>query len=369
MENQEQTQNPLTYAELKELAEKRSREVERLLVSHKNLQDRYKRILTGLPLGLIIVERDNRVRALNKRAAAFFEYQAEELANKPISFLFPDHGEITSNPEPEKWMGKKKSGEIFATEVFVNELYVDGEDKLFISVLDITERHRLEQLRQDLIAMVSHDLRAPLTAIRVVLDMVGQGIYGELKGRGKMQIENAQSSTEYLISLVRDLLDSHKLESGTLEIEKADTSVGKIVKKAMTTVEGSKSKALVNIEVDYTNDAIKADEDRVVQVLINLVTNAVKYSPDNTTVRVTAGMEGLKAKFQVRDEGPGIPKELHTAVFERYRQLEQSSETKKKGFGLGLAICKSLIEEHKGRIWVESEPGKGSNFCFEIPTE
>ena len=153
MENQEQTQNPLTYAELKELAEKRSREVERLLVSHKNLQDRYKRILTGLPLGLIIVERDNRVRALNKRAAAFFEYQAEELANKPISFLFPDHGEITSNPEPEKWMGKKKSGEIFATEVFVNELYVDGEDKLFISVLDITERHRLEQLRQPNVAL------------------------------------------------------------------------------------------------------------------------------------------------------------------------------------------------------------------------
>ncbi|HMO19877.1 MAG TPA: HAMP domain-containing sensor histidine kinase, partial [Candidatus Melainabacteria bacterium] len=282
---------------------------------------------------------------------------------------FPEHESITSNPESEKWMGRKKSGEIFATEVFVSEVYMEGEDMLFISVLDITERHRLEQLRQDLIAMVSHDLRAPLTAIRVVLDMVGQGIYGELKGRGAIQIENAQQSTEYLISLVRDLLDSHKLESGTLEIEKADTSVGKIMKKTLTTVEGSKSNQTVKIEVDYTNDALKADEDRIVQVLINLISNAIKYSPDNSTVWVTAGMEGLNIKFQIKDEGPGIPKEMHSAVFERYRQLEQSSETKKKGFGLGLAICKALIEKHQGKIWVESEPGKGSSFCFQIPTE
>lgn len=141
------------------------------------------------------------------------------------------------------------------------------------------------------------------------------------------------------------------------------------MKKALTTVEGSKSNQTVKIEVDYTNDAIKADEDRVVQVLINLISNAIKYSPDNSTVRVIAGMEGLNVKFQIKDEGPGIPKEMHSAVFERYRQLEQSSETKKKGFGLGLAICKALIEKHQGKIWVESDPGKGSSFCFEIPTE
>lgn len=360
---------PLTYSELKELAERRSREAESLLLNQHKREERFKRILTGLPLGLIIVEKNRRIRVLNSRAASFFEYSADELADKPIALLFPEHEAISSNPESEKWMGRKKSGEIFATEVFVSEVYMEGEDMLFISVLDITERHRLEQLRQDLIAMVSHDLRAPLTAIRVVLDMVGQGIYGDLKGRGPLQIENAQQSTEYLISLVRDLLDSHKLESGTLEIEKADTSVGKIMKKALTTVEGSKSNQTVKIEVDYTNDAIKADEDRVVQVLINLISNAIKYSPDNSTVRVIAGMEGLNVKFQIKDEGPGIPKEMHSAVFERYRQLEQSSETKKKGFGLGLAICKALIEKHQGKIWVESEPGQGSSFCFEIPTE
>ena len=219
---------------------------------------------------------------------------------------------------------------------------------MFISVLDITERHRLEQLRQDLIAMVSHDLRAPLTAIKMVLDMIEQGVYGELKGRGKFQIENAQSSADYLISLVKGLLDSHKIESGTIEIEPIDTSIGAIVKKAMTTIEGSKSNKTVKIDVDYTNDSLKADEDRIVQVLINLVSNAIKYSEDDSVVRVVAGMEGLNAKFQVIDKGPGIPKEMQKQVFERYKQLEQADHTKKKGFGLGLAICKALIEQHKG---------------------
>lgn len=367
MDKNNPNSKPLTYAELKEYADKRTYEVNRLLASQKQLSGKFNRILTGLPLGLIVVKKNQSIEALNKRATGFFEYQAEELANKPISTLFPEKESISTNSEAEKWMGKKKSGEIFATEVFVSDLNVDGDEKLILSVLDITERHRLEQLRQDLIAMVSHDLRAPLTAIRVVLDMVGQGIYGELKGRGKKQIENAQSSTEYLISLIRDLLDSHKMESGTLDIEPQDTSVGKIIKKAMTTVEGSKSNATVNIEVDYTNDSLNADEDRIVQVLINLVTNAIKYSPDNSTVRITAGMEGLNAKFQVKDDGPGIPQEMQSQVFERYKQLEQSKETKRKGFGLGLAICKALIEKHNGKIWVESELGKGSNFCFTVP--
>ena len=153
MEPIDPNQKPLTYGELKEYADKRTYEVNRLLASQKQLSEKYNRILTGLPLGLIIVDKDQTIKALNKRATGFFEYLAEELANKPISELFPEKESISPNSEAEKWMGKKKSGEIFATEVFVSELYVDGEEKLIVSVLDITERHRLEQLRQDLIAM------------------------------------------------------------------------------------------------------------------------------------------------------------------------------------------------------------------------
>ena len=246
-------------------------------------------------------------------------------------------------------------------------LETQGEERYFVNVQDITERQRLEQLRHDLIAMVSHDIRGPLTAVRVVLDMVSTGMYGVLSNRGINIITNAQSSIDYLISLLKNLLDAEKTESGTIEIVPAETTVGAIINKAVITADGAKDRPSIKIETDITNDALLADEDRIVQVLINLISNAIKYSPDDSVVRVVAGIEGLSAKFQVIDSGPGIPKETQHLCFERYRQLEQHKSVKRKGFGLGLAICKALVEKHGGRIWVESEEGKGSKFCFTIP--
>jgi signal transduction histidine kinase len=243
-----------------------------------------------------------------------------------------------------------------------------GEERYFVNVQDVTERHRLEQLRRDLVAMVSHDIRQPLTAIRLVLDMVLRGSYGEMNARGEKNVNTAVTSIDYLISLVKNLLDSEKVDSGTIEIIPAETTVGAIINKALITANGAKQKASVSIESDFTNDVIVADEDRVAQVLINLISNAVKYSPENSTVKVLAGIEGLNAKFRVVDSGPGVPKESQYLIFERYQQLEQHKSIKTQGFGLGLAICKAFVEKHGGKIWVESEEGKGSCFCFTIPT-
>jgi signal transduction histidine kinase len=167
---------------------------------------------------------------------------------------------------------------------------------------------------------------------------------------------------------VKNLLDAEKTESGTIDISPQETTVGAIVDKAVTTANGAKDRALVTIATDFTNDVIVADEDRVVQVLINLITNAIKYSPDNSVVKVVAGIEGLSTKFQVIDSGPGVPAEMQHLIFERFRQLEQHKSIKRQGFGLGLAICKALVEAHGGRIWVESEVGRGSKFCFTIPS-
>ncbi|MBZ0186225.1 MAG: ATP-binding protein, partial [Candidatus Obscuribacterales bacterium] len=150
-------------------------------------------------------------------------------------------------------------------------------------------------------------------------------------------------------------------------IEPLETTVGTIVKKAVTTADQAKDKPTVRIEQEVTNDVLVADEDRIVQVLINLISNAIKYSPEHSTVTVVAGIVGVFAKFQVVDEGPGVPEDKQHLIFDRYRQLDQSQDTKRQGFGLGLSICKALVEKHKGKIWVESEPGKGSKFCFTIP--
>lgn len=358
---------PLTYNELSELAKKQGAELEALRKSIYKNHDNIRKILTSVPLALLVLSPDQTIEVTNKRTQEFFHYDPEELVGQSISFLFPDIETVEISSEPVKLVGRRKGGDSFVTEIYVNALEVFGNKRNFVHIQDITERHRLEQLKQDLVAMVSHDLRTPLTSINGVLTLLDQGVYGELSPAGHRAIDRAQSSSDYLISLVRDLLDAEKVESGTIDIELQESSVGAIVEKAVTASQGAAQPVSIKIESEFTNDVVMADEDRIVQVLINLISNAIKYSAEGSTVKVVAGIEGLKVKFQVIDNGPGIPKENQPTIFERYRQLAQPKGLKRRGFGLGLAICKAFVEKHKGSIWVESESGKGSCFCFSIP--
>lgn len=367
MKDENVEQEPLTYPELKKTLDETRSELEAFKKIHSELSNRIMRIITSFPLGLIIVNADKSIEALNSRAVAVFNYAPEELAKTPATTIFPEFADLELTTEPKRVLGKRKSGELFPCEVTVNLLKIQGEERYFVNVQDITERHRLEQLRRDLVAMVSHDIRQPLTAIRLVLDMLLRGSYGDINPRGEKNVTTAVSSIDYLISLVKNLLDAEKIESGTIEIMPAETTVGAIINKAVATANGAKQRASVAIETDFTNDVIVADEDRLVQVLLNLISNAIKYSPENSVVKVLAGIDGLNAKFQVVDSGPGVPDEAKYLIFERYQQLEQHKSIKTQGFGLGLAICKAFVEKHRGQIWVESEVGKGSTFCFTIP--
>ncbi len=363
----EEKLDPLTYAELSECLAETRKELELFKRNHASLSVRIQKIITSFPLGLIIVNRDMQIEALNKRAVASFNYMPEDLARKPVQVIFPEMDIIEPSSEPVRVTGKRKNGETFPCEICVNLLEIKGQERFFVNVQDITERQRLEQLRKDLLSMVSHDIRQPLTAVRLVLDMVLKGFYGAINPRGEKNVKTALSSIDYLIGLVKNLLDAEKIDSGIIEVVPAETTVGAIINKAVATADGAKQKASVTIETDYTNEVFVADEDRIVQVLINLISNAVKYSPDNGTVRVLAGLDGLNIKFRVVDNGPGIAKQSQELIFDRYQQLEQHKAIKVEGFGLGLAICKAFVEKHGGRIWVDSEIGRGSTFCFTIP--
>jgi|AGTN01.2.fsa_nt_gi PAS domain S-box len=357
----------LTYAALRHLANDQLAEIKRLRHSQQDMMTQVRNFITSFPFGLIILNKKQTIEAINDMASEYFQYPSSKLVKKPISILFPEVKTVELATQARRLMGRKQSGETFAVEVFVNVLERDGQDMLFVSVQDITERFRLEQMRQDLTAMVSHDLRAPLTSIRVSIEMVKNGVYGKLSERGDNVLDKAIMSAEYLSNLVVSWLDAEKADSGSIELEFAETSIGQIVNKALSTMQRPDQK-MDMIEVEFTNDSITVDRDRIVQVIINLLSNAMKYSPEGAKVRLVAGMEGMSAKFQIIDQGTGIPLDQRSLIFERYRQLKQSADTKSQGFGLGLAICKSIVEKHGGRIWVEDgKGGKGSNFCFTVP--
>ncbi len=347
----------LSYDELSELVKKQATVI-------ATYTDRVNKILYGIPLGLLLVNKQQRIEVVNKLIQHLFEYRQDELVGQRLSLLFPDLDILDPNVKGQKVLARKKSGEAFPAEIYVN-MYDATLD--VVHVQDITERHRLEQLRQDFLAMVSHDLRTPLTAIRLFLQMCEQGSYGDMSTVGRRAVARAESSAELLISMVNDLLDAEKIDSGDFQPELQQTSTNTVADRAIFASQGAAKSGDITLEKDVVNDVFNADEDRIVQVLVNLIANAVKYSPAGSTVTVLGGIEGTRVVLRVRDQGPGIPKHMHSAIFERYRQLEQPKATKRRGVGLGLAICKTLIEKHKGTIWVESEEGKGSTFCIAIP--
>ncbi len=328
-----------------------------------------RQFLASFPFGLIMIEKDLRIKAINKIACDYFQYTDVELSKQPIVTVFPGLNKVEVTKSPSRLMGRKKSGESFAVEIYVNSLEMFGEDMLFITVQDITERQKLEQLRHDLIAMVSHDIRAPLTSVRMTLEMVAEGTYGQLSDRGATLVSQGVNSIEYLNSLVKKLLESENADRGNIELDYKPTTIGTIIKYAVSAVQNPDEESAIAIETDFTNDSITVDEGRIIQVLINLISNAIKYSPKNSRVVVTGGMVGVDAKFEVVDCGPGIPLQQQSQIFERFRQLAQPADVKRMGFGLGLAICKALVEKHHGRIWVESREGEGSKFCFSVPID
>lgn len=344
-------------------------DISRLQASLAELEGRIQSLVTNLPTGLIIVNQNQCIEALNQRARTIFESESKEVAGQSINHLFPEIEKITQQDKPIQRVGRRGDGEKFLAELQITSLNMYGEERFFVNVQDINERHKLERLRKELLEMISHDLRAPLMAIQFTLEMLDDGSFGEQTTAGKKAIGNAMSSTTYLTSMVKNLLDSEKIERNEIDLDIQKTSVKEIVEKAVTTAEIANLHSKIAIKTELTNDEFEADPDRIVQILLNLITNAIKFSPDNSSVLVKAGMDGINIKFEVADEGPGIPEEDKRAIFERYRQLGSDKKQKSKGFGLGLAICRGLVEKHGGKIWADNQADKGARLCFTVPIE
>lgn len=261
----------------------------------------------------------------------------------------------------------KKDGNI--VDVLWSVHWAAEENSLFCVAHDITERKQIERMKREFVAMVSHDLRTPLTSIQGFLSLVAVGVYGQLNESGQENCTIAEGNISRLIALINDLLDIEKMESGKLELTISGVTVLCIFERTIQAVGGFADQQGVKIEADDNEVELEADGDRLVQVLINLVSNAVKFSPKGSTVTMSAKSfdQGQGIEFRVTDRGRGIPESFRETIFDRFQQVEAADAKKKGGSGLGLAICKAIVERHGGTIGVESNEGAGSTFWFRIP--
>lgn len=232
---------------------------------------------------------------------------------------------------------------------------------------DVTVEREAARLKNELIALVSHELRNPLTSIHGALRLVGSQLH-DATPRVKQLVDLASRNSDRVLRLVNDLLDIERVSSGSVELVREDLSASDIMDEACDSAAIAALERDIVIDVARTDAVVDADHDRLVQVIANLVGNAVKFSPPSSRIELAAfaDPDGV-VTFSVCDHGRGIPPEARERIFERFSQVESDDAKVRGGTGLGLAICKAIVEQHGGRIWVDSRVNDGSTFRFTIP--
>ncbi|MBN1385082.1 MAG: GAF domain-containing protein [Elusimicrobia bacterium] len=231
------------------------------------------------------------------------------------------------------------------------------------------ELDRLNKVKDDFVSMVSHELRTPLTAIKGFVHVVLEEEVGRINEQQKKFLGIAKQSINHLNMLISDLLDLSKIESGLITIKMEKVNLSDIVKKSIETSMGQIREKNIEIKVDIDKDAlpVEGDSSRLLQVFNNLIFNAIKFSKKDGHIKIVVKDKGNYIFSAITDSGVGIPKEEHKKIFEKFYQVDSSYARTAGGTGLGLYIVKTIIKLHGGKIWLESEIGKGSTFSFLLP--
>ncbi|MBX9722548.1 MAG: PAS domain-containing sensor histidine kinase, partial [Candidatus Obscuribacterales bacterium] len=345
----------------------------------KTSEQRLRLTLEGLPAGVLLLTPSRVVEFGNSEAARLFKLNASELQGRSVADLFLSTlisasartardvpGDASNTLET---IARRKDGSEFPVEVTVNTIQLSGEDKQIAVFVDKTSQHELEQLKSEFIAMVIHDLRTPLSAMGGMLVLLEQGALGEISEKGRKISTNVQRDIKRLLRLISDLLDLEKIKSGMFELECAEFKMRNAVEAASDVVLNLANDKNLKIETSLNDSTCFGDEERLVQVLVNLLSNSIKYAPEGSQVTVAMQDQDGFVKVLVSDMGRGIPADKIGKIFEKFEQVEVLDAKKKGGTGLGLAICKAIVGEHGGEIGVESEFGKGSTFWFTVPKQ
>jgi two-component system sensor histidine kinase GlrK len=227
----------------------------------------------------------------------------------------------------------------------------------------------LDRVKADFFAYMSHELRTPLTAIKEGTGLLLDGVGGETTDKQRKLLGILAEESNRLINVVSSLLDLSKMEAGMMVYDFEVTHVDPLIKRAVAEITPLVEAKRIKLESDVEGSLVpvRIDPERILQVLRNLLGNAVKFTPNGGLVRIAAKPADGKLAISVKDSGPGIAAESLTSIFEKFNQGNRQSPYTRQGTGLGLAIAKTIITTHGGKIWAESEVGKGSTFVFVLP--
>ena len=349
----------------------------------RNSQQRLTMHLQRTPLAVIEWNTNFEVTEWNEAAHKIFGYSREEaLGSNGTDLLVPEHMTDRTKKIREQLIRNEgglysinenvtKDGHIILCEWFNTPLVDENGEVIGIAslALDVTERIRIDQMKRDFVSVVSHELRTPLTAIRGALGLILGGATGKAPKKMNELIRIADDNTQRLLRIINDILDIDKIESGIIEYVFDNIPVMELVDKAVTSNSGYAQQYDVTLKVtERIDDAcINADSNRLMQVLDNLVSNAIKFSPKGESVELNVTRHGENVRIAVSDHGPGIPVDFQDKLFDKFTQADFSNTRGTSGAGLGLNIAKAVIDHHDGHIDFHTEENVGTTFFFDLP--
>ena len=353
----------------------------------KEITDQSELLLSSVADGIYGVDRNGYITMVNDATIKMLGRSEEELLGAHAHDLFhasQDDGSpypydgcyiaeatgsgLTASGEDDLYV--RGDGKTIVVEATASPLRDDNSIRGAVVVFrDVSQRREMDRMKQEFISVISHELRTPLTSIRGALGLVAGGALGELPPRAAHMVEIASTGSVRLGRLVNDILEIERLDTGMLPLTVRTHDVAAACKEAVVATSGMAQAAGVRLTLGPASGRVRADRDRLVQVLINLVGNAVRFSDPGDAVLLGAEPVGDQIEFSVSDTGRGIPPDKLETIFGRFSQVDSSDTREKGGTGLGLAICRGLVERMGGRIWVESTLGQGSTFRFELPVD
>ena len=362
-------------------------------------------ILDSANLSIIATDPQGLILSFNHAAERMLGYQADEVVGKLTPAVIHDPEEVVERAaelsrelghaiqpgfevfvaktrlglaDENVWSYIRKDGSRFP--VLLSVTAIRDEQNVITGFLgvaaDITERQKIDRMKNEFISVVSHELRTPLTSIRGSLGLIAGGVVGELPDKARSLVEIACNNSERLVRLINDILDIEKIEAGKMEFRMESIELMAVVQQVLLDNQGFADAHGVQIDLLQVEPVTElaalhvwVDRDRLLQILTNLLSNAVKFSPRASHVQVRIGAAEGRVRVEVQDHGPGIPEEFRDRIFQKFAQADGSDTRTSGGTGLGLNICKALLERMGGHIAFETQLGVGTNFYFELPIQ